>query len=301
MAKDKKKDFIIRVPHTIHGGIRAQVKRSQARRKPWAKQWVNYMESLSMGARLGRGRAYAVSGQVFDLEIGAGIVKGYVQGASESPYQCSFEWEVVPKKEREEIIANLRKRPMALAQLLVHNLPESVQLIFRSAGYPLLPNLENLLLPHCDCPDGTHHCKHIAAVLFILGEAIEQNPMLLLQMRGITMEDILGDDPQVQPKVRNKKEQRQKLTPSFWGDDTDKDFDYGPTPEKETSHAPLANRLGTVPFWRGEERFLETLTQCGDRASTVGFNIWAGEAPRRIFNTSAGTPINEIFGGGKIW
>lgn len=302
MSKKNKKDFIIRIPRTVHGGIRAQVKRSQARRKPWAKQWINYIESLSMGARLGRGRAYAISGQVFDLEIGAGIVRGKVQGASSKPYICTFECETVSDKEKKEIVENLRKRPMAIAQLLVHNLPESIQLIFRSAGYPLLPTLENPLLPQCSCPDETCHCKHIAALLFILGEAVEQNPMLLLQMRGITIEDILGEETtQATQKKSIPRQAKSRDLISFWGDELETEFDYGPSPEKETAHAPLSNRLGAFPFWRGEERFLETITQCGERASAAGLNLWSGEAPKRILNTQRGTPIGEIFGGGKIW
>ena len=56
--------------------------------------------------------------------------------------------------------------------------------------------------------------------------------------------------------------------------------DFGPAPAGGTQ-APLVRRLGAIPFWRGEQRFLEAMGQCGDRSAAAGLRIWAGDPPVR--------------------
>jgi len=52
--------------------------------------------------------------------------------------------------------------------------------------------------------------------------------------------------------------------------------DFGPAPTGNTA-APLVRRLGPIPLWRGEERFMDVMTQAGSRAVTLGWQAWAGE------------------------
>lgn len=294
--KQDEEEFSPRVPQAVRGGIRAQVRRSQKSRKPWAQQFLDYMESLNMGARLGRGRSYAMTGQVYNLDIAPGVIKAKVQGAEEKPYTCTLKCEKVSAKEKGKIVEHLRQRPMLLAQLQVRNLPPSLELIFRAAGYPLLPNDTYPWVPSCSCQDDSDNCKHVAAVMFILSEAFEHDPMLLLKFRGITDEDLFGveeEEPVKKPSRRKATPQKVEQEIPFWGDDGSSPFDYGPQPEREVGGAPLVHRLGTIPFWRGEERFLETMEHCGERAAEQGWKTWACEAPTRVFDSSEGTPIKE--------
>jgi hypothetical protein len=41
--------------------------------------------------------------------------------------------------------------------------------------------------------------------------------------------------------------------------------------------APLIQRLGPLPFWRGQERFADTLEHLYARAATRGWTVWTGE------------------------
>jgi len=41
----------------------------------------------------------------------------------------------------------------------------------------------------CSCPDWSKPCKHIAAVLYLLGDALVRDPSLLLRLRGVTLAD----------------------------------------------------------------------------------------------------------------
>jgi len=42
--------------------------------------------------------------------------------------------------------------------------------------------------------------------------------------------------------------------------------------------APLIYRLGPLPFWRGQERFTDTMEHLYARAATRGWTVWTGEA-----------------------
>ncbi len=281
----KKKQFIARVPIPVRGGIHAQSVRPQASRKWWAKRWLAFMEELKMGARLGRGRSYALSGQVISVDVLPGLCEAVVQGGSQEPYRIELRFDVMPPKAKREILAKLKARPFLVAQLLVRNLPEMVDLLFRAAGYPLVPSTANSFSSSCSCPDYANPCKHIAAVLFLLTEAFEQDPLRLLTLRGITREDLLGVSPSRRHESlpaeapQNGAASPREAAP-FWGASAELPPDFGPTPSA-MGKAPLIRRLGVIPFWRGDQRFIEAMELCGDRSSAVGWRIWGGDPPDR--------------------
>ena len=284
MSKRKKRTFIARVPIPVRGGIHAQSVRPQASRKWWAKRWLAFMEELRMGARLGRGRSYALSGQVISVDVAPGICEAVVQGGSREPYRIELRFDVMPPKAKRQILAKLRARPLLVAQLLVRNLPEMVDLLFRAAGYPLVPSAANSFSSSCSCPDYANPCKHIAAVLFLLTEAFEQDPLRLLTLRGITREDLVGQTGERGmgngERGTGNGEPFNPSTP-FWGASAELPPDFGPTPSA-IGKAPLIRRLGVIPFWRGDQRFIEAMELCGDRSGAAGWRIWAGDPPDRV-------------------
>ena len=42
---------------------------------------------------------------------------------------------------------------------------------------------------HCSCPDWARPCKHLVAVMLLLGEEVAQRPFTLLSLRGVDLED----------------------------------------------------------------------------------------------------------------
>lgn len=305
MSKKKKKTFIARIPLPVRGGIHVQSPKPRASRKWWAAKWMDFMEELHMGARLGRGRSYAISGQVFQLDVSPGLVAASVQGGKSEPYHVKLQFEVIPSDVKAKLVAKLRARPLILAQMLVHNLPRSVDVMFRATGYPLVPSVANSFVASCDCPDYANPCKHIAAILILLTEAFESDPLRLLTLRGISREDLLGKDehapgtPSSSPISATDalydgafsaadSEQPQPCagnhalsgTMPFWGRASDMKADLGPAPVGSRK-SPLISRLGGIPFWRGEQRFSEAMEQCSERYPSEGLRIRASIMPRR--------------------
>lgn len=269
MSKKKKREFHQRVPLPVRGGIKAQAYRTQNSRKWWTRRWLKMMEDLRLGARLGRGRGYAFSGQVADLTVSPGLITAVVQGGSRQPYKCEIREEVMPLETRNLIKERLCAKPMLISQLLIRNLPEEIDTAFQAVGYPLIPSEIYPLLTKCSCPDYANPCKHIAAVYYLIAEAIENDPLILLEFRGISREFLtdcpitdVDESPDIMTGVSNIRGN------SFWDAELPPSISFGSAPERNCT-SPFIRRLGSIPFWRGEEKFLETMCHCGERISAV--------------------------------
>lgn len=239
-------------------GIRMQSTRSRPPRKRWSRQWQAYMESLQMGARIGRGRQYATGGNVRSLGVSPGLAVAEVRGGAPAPYRCEIRCEAADAATKGRIAEFLRSRPMLLARLLAGDLPEAVETRFRVEGVPLAPSELAPLAVHCTCPDGAAFCKHAAAVLFLLCETFDADPLLLLRFRGVDAAAIYGernDNPST----------HQPVNPLSRQPDVPKTAALG----NAAASGDLMEFPGPLTFWRGESRFSESVQECLDRASAA--------------------------------
>ena len=192
-----KKRFPVRVPRYA-AGIRAQEPRAGGGRSWWAKRWTQVLERMGLGARLGRGRNYALSGQIVEMRMEGPRVTARVVGSRAEPYAVTIGFRVPDEAARARIVARLKAEPMLVARLLVDDLPLEVEEIFRSEGYDFFPG--GRLGPGrydmttaCSCPDYANPCKHSSAVLTILGEEVARRPLTLLELRGVAMEELYDE------------------------------------------------------------------------------------------------------------
>jgi hypothetical protein len=77
-------------------------------------------------------------------------------------------------------------------RLLTGEMPQDIEDVFTDLGSSLLPTQEWDLKTSCSCPDYANPCKHIAAVHYVLGEAFDQDPFLIFQLRGRSRQDLLS-------------------------------------------------------------------------------------------------------------
>lgn len=284
----KRKQHAARVPITVAGGIRSQAGRGRHAHHWWGLRWIALIENCMAGPRLGRGRSYAASGQVAHLQLGAGTVGARVQGASPQPYRVEIRLRTLDEAGRRQVLAALHQQPLLAARLLVRELPPELEDLFREAGCPLFPEHIEELEMDCSCPDWSSACKHAAAVSFLLAEAIDRDPLLLLTLRGISRKDLLGGRPAetaASPAASREERAAAALAAdpvAFWGasgggaTNADREPDFGPAPACADA-APLLRRLGPLPFWRGEERFLDAMHTVYTRAAPRGWAVWSGE------------------------
>ena len=189
-----KKHYPVRIPRYA-AGIRAQESRSGGARTWWARRWLEVLERMGLGARLGRGKHYAVSGQVTGMRIEGPHVEAQVVGTRQDPYRVTIDFRVPEGAAREAIVARIKGEPMLAARLIADDMPTEVEQAFRDCGLDFFPG--GKLAPGvydmttaCSCPDYANPCKHVSAVLLILGEEIARRPMTLLELRGIGEEEL---------------------------------------------------------------------------------------------------------------
>ncbi len=165
-------------------GIKAKSQRGAIGGTWWSKRFVAVLESFDMGARLTRGRSYARSGQVMDVEIQPGLVKAKVQGSRATPYKVEIRVPVFSEVEWGKAEASMAEQAIFLAQLLAGEMPRDIESAFRHAKLSLFPGGVRELKTECSCPDHANPCKHIAATYYILAEAFDEDPFLIFQWRG---------------------------------------------------------------------------------------------------------------------
>ncbi|MEG1933096.1 MAG: hypothetical protein RR133_00735 [Kiritimatiellia bacterium] len=222
-----------RIAKTVHGGLRLQSSRKNVW---WRQQWITYLESLRMGARLGRGRNYAQLGQIKTLTLIPGKLTAEVQGASEAPYQIVI---TMPELNAALMSNFLKTHPTITAQLYTHGLPISIETELQRQGLSLFPRKKSDMHFECTCKDWSRPCKHLAATLYLFIDAISADPLLFLRFRGIELSNPM---PPIKPEILDENTILH-LAPA-------------------TINGLLSKRLGTLPYWRGTEDFLKTLESC---------------------------------------
>ncbi len=231
------KAYAPRLAKTVRGGLRPQGGRRDAW---WRRNLLAWLESLHMGARLGRGRNYAQQGQIKSLTVSPGLIKAEVQGAEATPYHVRIEMPPLPQ---DAVWALLSAKPILAAQLAAHALPIAFAEALRQNGLTLLPETRRDLTLHCDCKDWARPCKHLAAVLCLFADATAADPALLLRFRGILFPETTANlTPRLLPETEIL-----RLHPS-------------------ADAAAIPRRLGALPYWRGDEPFSKTLESAYHRA-----------------------------------
>lgn len=270
-------------PRQVKGGIRAQSKRGSFGQSWWAKRWIAVLEGFQLGARLQRGRAYARGGQVTAIDIGKGVIHASVQGSRPKPYEVTIEVSPLAASDWQKAAGTIAGQALFGAKLLAGEMPQEIESAFRDAGLSLFPEHGNDLKTACSCPDASNPCKHIAAVYYLLGEEFDRDPFLIFKMRGIGREEFLGLLGGVAEKA-SAPGAPVELFPveplplshdAFWA--------VGPIPEdllgvlpQKGATAALPKRLGGFPFWRGKQRFLETLDLAYAAASARAAKLLSG-------------------------
>jgi len=293
-------------PREARGGIKAQSKRGGFGQSWWAKRWITVLESFDIGARLGRGRSYARSGQVLSIEIDKGIVRAMVQGSRPIPYHVEIEIKTLSATDWKKLAEALSREALFAAKLLGGEMPPDIERTFKATDLSLFPTKSRDLKTSCSCPDWSNPCKHIAAVYYLLGEEFDRDPFLIFKLRGTDKETLIKMLRPATPRPRTiQKKSESKRVPSqkqealltsevskFWNGENLPDDFFGEV-SIPSAPAALPKKLGTFPFWRGRERFLDAMETIYSKASPAGLSVFLGERPESD-ETHAVGPMNPI-------
>lgn len=179
-------------PREVKDGLKARSSRGAIGQSWWSRRFLDVLESFAMGSRLARGKTYARKGQVTSLEVVPGEVRAQVQGSRARPYQVTIGFPVLTELVWAKAEIALSEQALPSAKLLAGEVPPELEQLFADAGAPLFPQQVTDLKQRCSCPDWEVPCKHLAATFYLLAEAFDSDPFLVLRWRGRDREQLLA-------------------------------------------------------------------------------------------------------------
>jgi uncharacterized Zn finger protein len=159
----------------------------------WGAAWVEALEQRARldPNRLPRGRDYARSGAVGELALAPGEARAQVQGRKTEPYEVRIRVRRFTDEEWDRVLTAISARLGHAAALLDGELPPEIAEDAADAGLDLLPG-GGEIGPRCSCPDEADPCKHSAAACYLVADALDADPFVVLLLRGRTQDQVLA-------------------------------------------------------------------------------------------------------------
>lgn len=149
----------------------------------WGQAWCTNLESYSDYAnRLPRGRSYVRNGLVVDLQIAAGRITALVHGSD--LYKIQIKIAALPKHHWHALKVRCAGQIGSLVELLQGKLSKSVMELVTDRDAGLFPKPKEITM-QCSCPDSAGMCKHLAAVLYGVGNRFDSSPEMLFVLRAV--------------------------------------------------------------------------------------------------------------------
>jgi uncharacterized Zn finger protein len=149
----------------------------------WGKAWCDNLVSYrDYENRLSRGSAYVKNGFVVDLQIENGLITAQVSGSK--LYKIKVKINLFDEKKWVKIIKKVSNSIGSIAELANGKFPKELAEVFMKKGDGLFPSPQEIHMD-CDCPDWAGMCKHIAAVMYGVGNRLDSDVLLFFKMRGI--------------------------------------------------------------------------------------------------------------------
>ena len=274
-------------------GIRARSQRGEIGESWWSQRFLDALKALADAGRLSRGRSYARSGQVMGLKVEPGMVAARVQGSRPEPYAVRISLRPFSKEEWARAEEALAAEALFLAALLAGEMPRDVERAFTAAHLSLFPAKPEELSTDCSCPDWANPCKHVAATYYILAEAFDADPFLVLAWRGRTKEQLLerlrelrGVEPEPEPaeEAAAPAAAQAPRTGGFWRAGPELAGLHFAPRAAEVPDAVL-RQLGPLPPEAGGERVHDALA--------AAYRVFTAAAERRAFGEPGEAPAPD--------
>ena len=171
---------------------------AQFSRTWWGQRFIAALEEFTDAARLGRGRSYASGGRIIEYTLSKGTVTAKVRGSinpyfgvyKEPTYKTSITIKAITSDDWTRVIRQIASRADLITKLLLNEMPDTIEDAFSKLGLHLLPHSERDFVTSCSCPDWANPCKHVAGVYYLLASALDNDPFLMFELRGLSRDDL---------------------------------------------------------------------------------------------------------------
>jgi len=157
----------------------------------WGKAWVRAVEEAAYTASdAQRARALARSGRIGQIRVAVG---GFVAAVEDEDGLWAVQGTVpvLDDQAGEALVETVAAETGRVAALLAGDLPHTLVEHAEEAGVELLP-YGGELASSCTCGFWADPCPHALAVLYQLAWLIEDDPLVLLHLRGLPRDDLLA-------------------------------------------------------------------------------------------------------------
>ncbi|WP_326763625.1 SWF or SNF family helicase [Streptomyces sp. NBC_01591] len=149
----------------------------------WGQAWLKALEDTALdGKQLKKGRRFAREGRVGAVSVRPGRITAVVRDGDSFTYRSDVLLQELSKAEWERFLGMAVERAGHIAALLDREMPPHLVEDAAAAGVELLPGIGDLD-PECTC-DAWDHCPHTAALCYQVARLLDQDPFVLLLMRG---------------------------------------------------------------------------------------------------------------------
>lgn len=257
----------------------------------WGQQWLKSLGGIDWNNRLPRGRTYANKGAVRDVSITGNNITARVKGSRPSPYKIAI---AVPKftaAEKEGLVEQISRHPVLISKLLNRELDPQLLAIAERLGIRVFPKKWSDFSMDCSCPDWAVPCKHLAAVIYIVCNEIDNNPFLVFALHGLDLvkeleakniaigkeaETAFATLPEVlkiqEKKGKQKKKEENEAVPEM-AERSFMELDYGSI---DNILEPLVRLLPDAPPFYRQGAFRELYEKSLQRAAAKVKKIFSG-------------------------
>ncbi|TDT39067.1 putative Zn finger protein [Streptomyces sp. BK208] len=156
----------------------------------WGRAWLKALEDAAMDtAQVKTGRRLARAGAVGAVSVRPGRITAIVQDRDRTAHRADVLWGQLSDTQWDHFVDMAIERSGHVAALLDRDMPPYLVEDAAAAGIDLLPGMGDLE-PECDC-GAWDHCGHTAALCYQVARLLDEDPFVLLLMRGRTESAVL--------------------------------------------------------------------------------------------------------------
>ncbi|WP_037677901.1 SWF or SNF family helicase [Streptomyces griseus] len=158
----------------------------------WGRAWLKALEEGALdGQQVKTGRRLARAGAVGAVSVRPGRITAVVQDPDRSTHRADVLLDELSDAQWERFLDMASQRAGHVAALLDREMPPHLVEDAAAAGIDLLPGMGDME-PECGC-GAWDHCGHTAALCYQVARLLDQDPFVLLLMRGRGERTVLDD------------------------------------------------------------------------------------------------------------
>ncbi|GAA3814250.1 SWF or SNF family helicase [Streptomyces phyllanthi] len=156
----------------------------------WGQAWLKALEDAALDSeQVKTGRRLARASALGAVSVRPGRITAVVQGRDGTAHRADVLLQELSDEQWDRFLDMAVERAGHVAALLDRDMPPHLVEDAASSGVELLPGLGDLE-PECDC-GAWDHCGHTAALCYQTARLLDQDPFVLLLMRGRGEREVL--------------------------------------------------------------------------------------------------------------